>query len=102
MVGVGISIVEPLIFGATLLLARLFNSVFFLHLGRFSPFYNIENVNAWVRTDQPIVWLTPSFQLFNQPAPVDSLGFSVLVLAAWLVLGVGFVLFLFRRQDLST
>ena len=36
MVGVGISMVEPLIFGANLWLARLFDSVFFLHLGRFS------------------------------------------------------------------
>lgn len=44
MVGVGISLVETLIFGMNLLLARLFDTVFFLHLGRFSPFDNIENV----------------------------------------------------------
>lgn len=99
MVGVGISIVEPLIFGITLWLARLFDSEFFLHLGRFSPFYNIENVNSWVRDDQAVAWLAP---LFSEAAPVDSLGFSVLVLAAWLVLGTGLVLFLFQRQDITT
>ncbi len=102
MVGVGLSITEPLIFGANLLLARLFDSPFFLHLGRFSPFYNIENVNSWVRFDKAINWLEPSFQIFYRAAPVDRLSFSVLVLAAWLVLGMGLVLFLFRRQDITT
>ncbi len=102
MVGVGISIVEPLIFGMTLLLARLFNNARFLHLGRISPFYNIENVNSWVRQDQAINWLDSSFQLFNETTPVDSMGFSVLVLATWLLVGVGLVLFLFQRQDITT
>jgi hypothetical protein len=99
MVGVGISIVEPLIFGVNLWLARLFDSEFFLHLGRISPFYNIENVNSWVRSDQAVTWLQP---LFNEAAPVDSMVFSVLVLAVWLVLGIGLVLYLFQRQDITT
>jgi len=99
MVGVGISIVEPLIFGVTLWLARLFDSEIFLHLGRISPFYNIENVNSWVRNDHAVEWLAP---LFSQGAPMDSMSFSVLVLAAWLAVGIGLVLYLFQRQDITT
>lgn len=102
LVGIGISIVEPLVFGMNLGLARLFDSVWFVHLGRISPFYNIENVNAWVRRGQAIDWLKPSFRLFDQPAPVDSMRFSVLVLAVWLALGIGLVLVLFQRQDITT
>jgi ABC-type transport system involved in multi-copper enzyme maturation permease subunit len=102
MVGVGFSIVEPLIFGANLWLARLFDNAFFLHLGRISPFYNVENVNSWVRADHAVSWLEPLFQLFNETAPADSLGFSVVVLLAWLVLGIGLVLYLFQRQDITT
>ncbi len=98
LVGIGISIVEPLILGANLWLARLFDSEFFLHLGRFSPFYNIENVNSWVRSDQAVSWLNP---FFDGNAPVDSMGFSLLVLAAWVGVGIGLVLYLFQRQDIK-
>jgi len=76
--------------------------VFFLHLGQLSPFYNIENVNSWLRNDQAINWLEPAFQMFNETAPVDSIRFSVLVLAAWLLVGIGLVLYLFQRQDITT
>jgi len=102
MVGVGISLVDPLIFGMNLGLARLFDSVIFLHLGRISPFYNIDNVNSWARNDHAVTWLEPSFQLFNIAAPVDGIGFSVLVLASWLLLGIGLVLILFQRQDITS
>jgi hypothetical protein len=101
MVGLGLSIVEPLVFGANLWLARLFDTPLFLHLGRFSPFYNIENVNSWVRSDQALPYLEASFQLFNETAPVDGITFSVAVLAAWLTVGVGLVVFLFQRQDIT-
>ena len=102
MVGIGISIAEPLVIPGSLALARLFDREFFLHLGRFGPFYNIENVNSWVRTDQAVNWLDSFFEMFNVVAPVDSLGFSVLLLAFWMVLGVGLVLYLFQRQDITT
>lgn len=102
MVGMGVSVVEPLIFLINSWFARVFDSVFFLHLGRISPYYNIENVNSWVHSDQAVNWLEPAFQIFNEAAPVDSMGFSVLVLATWLVLGVGLVLYLFQRQDITT
>ena len=69
MVGVGISIVEPLVFPLTFSLAHMFDTVFFIHLGRFSPFYNIANVNSWVHSDEAIRWLDSPFQQFNTIPP---------------------------------
>ncbi len=99
MVGVGISVAEPLIFGINLWLARLFDNESFLHLGRISPFYNIENINSWVRNDQAVTWLAA---LFEEEGPVDSMDFSVLMLAIWLAVGIGLVLYWFQRQDITT
>ncbi|KAA3664517.1 MAG: hypothetical protein DWQ04_05260 [Chloroflexi bacterium] len=102
MVGIGVSVAEPLIIPSGLAFAHMFDKATFLHMGRFSPYYNIANVNSWVRSDQAITWLASSFQEFNQTAPVDSMRFSVLVLAIWLVVGIGLVLYLFQRQDITT
>ncbi|MCP5096962.1 MAG: ABC transporter permease subunit [Chloroflexi bacterium] len=102
MVGIGVSVAEPLIIPGGMALARMFDRALFLHLGRFSPYYNIANVNSWVHNDQALNWLETSFQQFNQAAPVDSVSFSVLVLATWLLVGIGLVLILFQRQDITT
>lgn len=102
MIGIGISVAEPLLIPAGESLALMFNRGSFLQIGRFSPYYNIENVNSWVRKDQAVNWLGPAFQNFNKTAPVDSIAFSVLVLVGWAVLGIGLVLYLFQRQDITT
>jgi len=102
MVGIGVSVAEPLIIPSGLSFAHMFDKALFLHMGRFSPYYNIANVNSWVRNDQAVNWLVSSFQEFNKTAPVDSIDFSVWVLVVWLVLGMGLVLVLFQRQDITT
>ncbi|MCP4357870.1 MAG: ABC transporter permease [Chloroflexi bacterium] len=102
MVGIGISLVDPLLFTMSLWLSRVLGSAFFLHLARISPFYNIENIKSWVRNDQAVNWMETSFEMFHEKAPVDSMGFSMLALASLVLLGIGLVLFLFQRQDITT
>ncbi len=102
MVGIGASLIEPLIIPLNESFAHLFNTPFFLHLSRFSPYYSIANVHAWVRDDQAINWTAAAFQEFGVTAPVDSIHFSILVLTTWIVGGIGLVLFLFQRQDIVT
>ena len=102
MVGVGISVTEPLVFVGSISLANLFDNTIFLHLARFSPYYSIENARAWINNDQALSWFGSFFEMFNEPAPADSLSFSLLVLAGWLIVGVGLVLYLFQRQDITT
>ncbi|MCA9977157.1 MAG: hypothetical protein KC413_15465 [Anaerolineales bacterium] len=102
LVGIGFSLIDPLIFGMIWWWANLFNTVSVLHLGRISLFYNIENIKSWIRDDQAVATLESAFQTFNKAAPIDSIGFSMLALAVWLLGGVGLVLYLFQRQDITT
>lgn len=102
IVGIGISVAEPLIIPGSLSLANMFDKAVFLHLGRFTPYYNIENISSWVRNEKAVTWLTLPFERFKETAPVDSMSFSVWVLSAWLILGIGLVLVLFQRQDITT
>ncbi|NHZ72795.1 MAG: hypothetical protein GWP17_06900 [Aquificales bacterium] len=102
MVGIGFSLIDPLVFGMIWWWAGLFDTVSLLHLGRISLFYNIGNVKSWIHDDQAVASLEPAFQMFNEAAPVDSMGFSLLILAIWLVGGIGLVLYLFQRQDITT
>ena len=66
MVGIGVSVAEPLLVPGGLSFARMFNKGIFVHLGRLSPYFNIANVNSWVRTDKAVHWLEPAVQLFTK------------------------------------
>lgn len=102
LVGIGLALVDPLFFGMIGWWAQLFGTMALLHVGRISLFYNIGNIKSWIRTEQASTQLESAFQLFSETVPADSLGFSVLMLAIWLVGGIGLVLFLFQRQDITS
>lgn len=102
MVGIGISLIDALIFSMIYWWANLFDTVLLLHVGRISLFYNIANVKSWIREDQAATTLASAFQTFGEVTPIDSIGFSMLMLAGWLVGGIGLVLYLFQRQDITT
>lgn len=101
MVGVGIAIVEPLMMAVMFGVARWLDMVSVLHIVRFTPTYNIENIMSWVRQDGPFTLLVTPFELFGQTAPVDSVAFSLAVLCSWVVVGIGGTLLLFQRQDIT-
>jgi len=102
LVGIGLYLIDPLIFGMIWWWANLFDKMILLHLGRLSLLYNIDNIKSWIRYDQANRMFESAFQAFGEVAPVDSMGFSLLVLALWLLGGLGLVLFLFQRQDITT
>lgn len=102
LVGIGLALVDPLFFGMIGWWAKIFDAMILLHLGRISPFYNIGNIKSWIRTEQASLSLESAFQAFGEAVPIDSLGFSILMLTIWLVGGIGLVLFLFQRQDITS
>jgi hypothetical protein len=102
LVGIGIAIMESVSLAAFMGLARLFHSLFFLHLFRFTPFYNIENMSSWIRYDAGTNFLSFPFEFMNGVAPVDSLAFSLTVLLTWIVGGISLIIFLFHRQDITS
>jgi hypothetical protein len=102
LVGIGIAIVEPVSLGVFIGLAGLFDSVFFLNLYRFTPFYNIENISSWIRYDSGTIYLSFPFEYLEAVAPIDSILFSTTVLLAWVIGGIGLILYLFNRQDITS
>ncbi len=102
MVGIGIAIVEPLSLALLLGVARLFDSVTVLHLFRFTPTYNIENISSWINGSTGLNLLKGPFSWFGAVAPVDGIGFSITVLLGWVVVGIATILILFQRQDITS
>lgn len=102
MVGLGIAIVEPLTMALMVGVARWLDTASVLHVVRFTPTYNIENITSWVQWDMAFNLLETPFGWFEQTAPVDGVSFSLGVLLAWVVVGIGAILLLFQRQDITT
>ncbi|HID52280.1 MAG TPA: hypothetical protein EYP41_09600 [Anaerolineae bacterium] len=102
MVGLGIVVVEPI---STFLLAPVafhFDWTFLLTIMRLTPTYNINNVTSWVTQNMPNPTIAFYYEAQGLPPPADSLGFSLLVLTGWVVLGIGLILWLFQRQDINS
>lgn len=98
MVGIAISILEPSLLLLFIVLNNIFDNKIFIHLYRFTPIYNFDNLTSWVESHGPAQTLT--FFLGND-TPADSVQFSLIVLAAWVTIGVTLLLLWFRRQDIT-
>lgn len=72
-----------------------------LSLARVLPTYNIENIRSWHATEQSTTMLERWYQGYEIAPPVDSVGFSTLVLMAWIALGTTALVFAFERQDIT-
>lgn len=102
LVGLGIVVVEPILSFLLAPLAFNFNWPFLLTLIRFTPTYNIGNVISWVSQDAPNATIAFYYEAQGLAPPADSLGFSLLVLTVWVVVGIGLILWLFQRQDIHS
>lgn len=102
LVGLGISIFEPLSLAFFFLGAFITDSTIPLHGFRFTPAYNLSNIQSWLTIDAPTVLLDLPFQQFNQLPPEDPALFSALILLVWLVGGLLLTVYLFNRQDITT
>ncbi|MCB8922527.1 MAG: hypothetical protein H6662_13155 [Ardenticatenaceae bacterium] len=98
MVGIAISILEPSLLLLLLALRGLFDKVEIIHLYRFTPIYNIGNLTSWVESNGPTQTLV---YMLGNDTPADSVQFSLIVLAAWVTIGVTLLLLWFRRQDIT-
>ncbi len=72
-----------------------------LHVGRLSPFYNLENVRSWLTFGSPSEMLHDGFTKMGLAAPVDPLWVSLGVLALWVVGGVALTSRVFESQDIT-
>jgi len=101
MVGLGISIAEPFSLAGLFALSQLFDNPRILRLVRFTPSYNVENIQGWFAGHNGGVFVT-FIEAAGGGRINDTLAFSAWVLAAWIVLGIGLILYLFQRQDITT
>ncbi|MCL4262805.1 MAG: hypothetical protein KJ069_06300 [Anaerolineae bacterium] len=101
VVGLGFVIIEPVTAFLFMPLAAWLEWDWLLHIFRFTPTYNVNNISSWVRFDTPTNLSHFFFEMRNLTPPVDSVTFSLTVLAVWLVVGIGLILVLFKRQDIT-
>lgn len=73
-----------------------------VHLGRVLPIYNVENLRAWMSTNAPAHFYDWAFTSLQLAPPEDTMVFSVLVLSAWIGLGLLACCVLFERQDITS
>ncbi len=102
MVGLGIVVVEPILSFLLAPLALNYDWAFLLTFMRLTPTYNIGNVTSWVVEGKSNIITASFYEAQGLTPPADSLGFSLLALTAWVVLGIGLILWLFQRQDINS
>ena len=101
LVGFGATLVEGLSAAALSLIAFFLDMPGVLELYRFTPTYNLLNVNEWIVNDKSLgirMDLGPSTRVVLS----DSLEFSVLVLAVWVVGLIAATAIWFQRQDITS
>ena len=101
LVGFAITFLENLSIAGLALIGYLLDIPRIVHLYRLTPGYNLLNVSSWI-TDDDAIEMTLQVSSDHSYAVSDSLAFSILVLAAWVVGLIGLTIFLFRRQDIAS
>lgn len=102
LVGLVLIIVEPIIATLFLPISYVLEWKNLLHVIRFTPTYNVNNISSWVRFDQPSTMFSSVFDAGGLAIPADGIGFSLIILTTWVVWGIGLILWLFERQDISS
>lgn len=98
LVAFGLTVAEGASLLAFALLAWLLDIPEIVHIYRFLPFYNLLNVATWINDDRPERLVMEDFDINH----ADSLEFSLVVLAAWVIGLMTLTVLLFRRQDITT
>ncbi|MCC6799070.1 MAG: hypothetical protein IT325_03070 [Anaerolineae bacterium] len=101
LVAYGLTIAESLLLVGLLVAAYFLDFRDIVHVYRFTPGYNLLNLDSWFRTGKS----TPFEVAFsaNEVLVVqDSAEFSALVIAVWVIGLIGLTVYLFRRQDITS
>ncbi len=102
LVGLGIIIVEPVSSFIIIPISTLLENEKLLHIIRFTPTYNVDNIRSLVRFDAPSLMFSWIFEANNLGDVHNSIGLSLFILTIWIVLGMGLIIWLFKRQDISS
>lgn len=98
IVAIAITIIETALILPLWVLAEWLQRDFFLHIYRFLPNYNLNNMFSWLANDVP----PEGMELpVSGDMIVDSLEFSVVMLVIWVVGLVTLTAYLFQRQDIT-
>jgi len=97
LIGIGAILLQELSMVILLLVSSLANEPGVLNLYRLTPTYNLYNVSSWMQSNVPYRVQIPGFEHLAS----DSMSFSVVVLAVWIITLVGMTMLVFRRQDIT-
>jgi len=99
LVAYGITFAESLSLIGFAIIAYFLNFPEILQVYRFTPAYNLQNVDSWIRLGEAF---PAEMQVGTQVVVLaDSLGFSALVLVAWVIGLIGLTVLFFKRQDIT-
>jgi ABC-type transport system involved in multi-copper enzyme maturation permease subunit len=101
LVGFAATFIENLSILGLVIVGYFLNIPRIVHLYRLTPGYNLANVASWINDHHAA---NMKVDVSNKISYVfsDSLTFSVIVLAAWIVGLIALTAFLFRRQDITS
>lgn len=100
LVGIGVALLENLLIVGLVLIALFLDFPEVLQLYRFTPAYNLINVNEWIINDHASVLEIP-YNDADRVVYSNSLEASLLILALWIIGLIGLTIVLFRRQDIT-
>ncbi|MBN1562199.1 MAG: hypothetical protein JXA10_00040, partial [Anaerolineae bacterium] len=103
LVSFGITLFEGGLILGLMLIGWLLDIPRIVHIYQYMPFYNMANVTSWIN-DHVALAMRPygedheySYIVFS-----DSLAFSLIVLAVWVIGLYALIAYLFQRQDITT
>ena len=97
LIGIGAILLQELSMVILLLVSNLVNAPGVLNLYRLTPTYNLHNVSSWMSSNIPYRVQIPGFEHLAS----DSMSFSAIVLALWVITLVGMTMLVFQRQDIT-
>jgi ABC-type transport system involved in multi-copper enzyme maturation permease subunit len=103
LVGFGITLVEGVSIVGLILIGWFLRIPDIVHVYRFLPFYNLINVASWLNDKVPAT-MQP-YEDGGEYSDIvfsDSLEFSVVLLALWVIGLIALTAYLFRRQDITS
>ncbi|MBN1681908.1 MAG: ABC transporter permease [Anaerolineae bacterium] len=96
LVGMLLTYAEALSALGMAVIAHFLDQPVILNLYRLTPGYNLQNVNEWLSHGQP-----DSANLFDMLEVSDSLEFSAMALAGWVIGLIALSAYYFHRQDIT-
>jgi ABC-type transport system involved in multi-copper enzyme maturation permease subunit len=102
LVGFGLTLVEGVSIVGLILIGWFLRIPDIVHVYRFLPFYNLINVASWLNDHVPATMRPYEDGEYSDIVFSDSLEFSAVLLAIWVIGLIALTVYLFRRQDITS